>query len=78
MLYQDNQSAILLEKNGHKLSSKHTKHLNVRYYFITDHIDAHELDVHYCSTEEIITDFFTKPLQGKLFLTFHKAIMNHP
>ena len=78
ILYQDNQSAILLEKNGCKSSSRCTKHLNVCYYFITDHIDAQELYVHYCSTDQMIADFFTKPLQGKLFLTFHKTIMNHP
>jgi hypothetical protein len=34
ILYQDNQNAILLEKNGHKSSSKRTKHLNCRFYFI--------------------------------------------
>jgi hypothetical protein len=28
ILYQDNQSTILLKKNGRKLSSKRTKHLN--------------------------------------------------
>ena len=33
ILYQDNQSAILLEKNGHKSSSKRTKHLNCCFYF---------------------------------------------
>ena len=31
ILYQDNQSAILLEKNGRKSSSKRTKHLNCRF-----------------------------------------------
>jgi hypothetical protein len=36
ILYQDNQSAILLEKNGRKSSSKRSKHLNCRFYFITD------------------------------------------
>jgi hypothetical protein len=44
-LYQDNQSAILLEKNGRKSSSKRTKHLNCRFYFITDRINSNELSV---------------------------------
>jgi hypothetical protein len=76
VLYQDNQSAILLEKNGRKSSSKRTKHLNCRFYFITDRINSKELSVEYCPTEEMPGDYFTKPLQGKLFYKFRKLIMN--
>ena len=36
ILYQDNQSAILLEKNGKRSSSKRTRALNIRYFFLTD------------------------------------------
>ena len=32
ILYQDNQSAILLEKHGKGLSSKRTRHINIRYF----------------------------------------------
>jgi hypothetical protein len=35
-LFQDNKSSILLEKNGKASSSKRTKHINTRYFFITD------------------------------------------
>ena len=70
ILYQDNQSTILLEKNGCVSCSKCTKHLNVRYFFVTDRISKGDLSVDYCPTEEMIADFFTKPLQGKLFLKF--------
>jgi hypothetical protein len=45
ILYQDNQSAILLKKNGRKSSSKRIKHLNYRFYFITDRINKKELSV---------------------------------
>ena len=31
ILYQDNMSAMLLEKNGEKSSNKNTKHINVHY-----------------------------------------------
>ena len=31
ILHQDNMSAILLEKNGEKSSTKNTKHINMRY-----------------------------------------------
>ena len=78
ILYQDNQSTILLEKNGTWSSSKWTKHLNCCYYFITDRISAGDLSIKYCPTGEMVSDFFMKPLQGKLFLKFHHLIMNLP
>ncbi len=34
LLYQDNMSAILLKTNGEASSSKHTKHIKVKYFFI--------------------------------------------
>ena len=37
-VYQDNKSAILLEENGKESSSKRTRHINVRYFFLTDRI----------------------------------------
>ena len=76
ILYQDNKSAILLQKNGRKSSSKRTKHINMRYYFITDRINRNELSVEHCPTESMVADFFTKPLQGKLFLKFRNIILN--
>ena len=33
VVYQDNQSAMLLEKNGRASSSKRTRHINIRYFF---------------------------------------------
>ena len=50
ILYQDNKSAILLEKNGKKSSSKRTKHTAIQYYFITDRVKAGELDIEYFPT----------------------------
>jgi hypothetical protein len=78
ILYQDNQSAILLENNGKVSSSKRTKHINIRFYFITDRIANEELSVEYCPTGEMTGDFFTKPLQGHQFIKFRRIIMNLP
>jgi len=36
ILYQDNKSAILLESNGCKSAGKHSRHLNICLFFITD------------------------------------------
>jgi hypothetical protein len=75
-VYQDNQSAILLEKNGRGSSSKRTRHINIRYFFITDRIESGEISVQYCPTADMISDFFTKPLQGTAFRTLRAQIMN--
>ena len=76
VVYQDNQSAILLEKNGRASSSKRTRHINIRYFFVTDRVAAKEVAVEYCPTGEMLADFYTKPLQGSLFKKFRDQIMN--
>jgi hypothetical protein len=45
VLFQDNKSSILLEKNGKASSSKRTKHINIRYFFITSRVKEEELSV---------------------------------
>ncbi len=49
--------------------------MNIRYFFIKDRIDANEVRVEYCNTDEMISDFFTKPLQGAKFLKFRDMIL---
>ena len=76
ILYQDNKSAILLEKNGQASSSKRTRDIAIRYYFVTDRITKGELTVEWCPTADMIADFMTKPLQGRaLFCKFRDFIM---
>ena len=75
VLFQDNKSSILLEKNGRASSSKRTKHINVRYFFITDRVNKQEVSVVWCPTGDMIGDYATKPLQGALFRKFRDQIM---
>ena len=75
ILYQDNKSAILLEKNGSLSSSQRTRHINVRYFFIKDKIDNGNIEVTYCPTGDMLADYFTKPLQGKQFELFRERIL---
>ena len=78
ILYQDNMSAMLLENNRKKSSTKNTKCINVRYYFIKDPVETGDVVVKHCLTEEVLGDHFTKPLQGALFRKFRVEIMNIP
>jgi hypothetical protein len=75
ILYQDNKSAILLEKNGWVSSSKHTKHIETRYYYVADRIAKYDLTVVCCHTKKMIADYLTKPLQGKMFIKFRNLLM---
>jgi hypothetical protein len=77
ILFQDNKSAILLETNGKKSSSKRTRALNIRYFFLTDQVEKGNLAIEYCPTDKMVGDFMTKPLQGKRFEEFKKTIMGH-
>eukprot|EP00957_Ditylum_brightwellii_P131929 10059906-Ditylum_brightwellii.AAC.1 len=47
-VYQDNLSAMLLEKNGSWILNG-------------------EVEAKHCGMENMVADFFTKPLQGALF-----------
>jgi hypothetical protein len=76
LVAQDNLSAMLLENNGRASSSKRTRHINIRYFFVTDRIKAGEVSVTYCPTDDMIADYFTKALQGTKFRDFRNFIMN--
>jgi hypothetical protein len=76
VVYQDNQSTILLAKNGRGSSGKRTRHINIRYFFVSDRISNGELRVEYCPTGDMVADFFTKPLQGSLFRKLRDMILN--
>lgn len=76
ILFQDNRSAMLLETHGRSSSSKRTRHSNVRYFFITDRIQSREISFQHCPTEDMVGDFFTKPLQGSRFRKFRDIVLN--
>ena len=75
ILYQDNESCIKLANNGKASSSKRTRHIHIRYFFITDRVKRKEVEIQYCPTEEMISDYFTKPVQGGLFKKFRNSIL---
>lgn len=68
ILYQDNESATLLAENGRVCSSKRTKHIKFQYYYVADWIAKGNLRIVWCPTGQMIADFLTKPLQGKVFV----------
>ena len=76
VIHRDNMSTIKLKANGKASSGKRMRHLDIKYFFITDQVQQKKVSLQYCSTDLMIADFFTKPLQGKKFMSFRAQIMN--
>ena len=74
-IMQNNDSAHKLEVNGQASSGKRTRHMNVRYIFIKDRVDSGEVSIQHCPTDDMVGDYFTKPLQGSKFVRFRNLIM---
>ena len=77
IVYQDNQSAMKIEKNGIQSCGQKSQYIKSRYFFIKDRVEMNKIKIEYCQTENMLTDFFTKPLQGELFRCFRDVIMGH-
>ena len=74
ILYQDNESAIRLEKNAQHSSSRRTsRYLNIKYFLVKDKVKLEGISVVYCPTESMVADFFTKRLQGSIFQKLKKT-----
>ncbi len=74
---QDNESAIKLETNGRMSAGPRSRHIDIRYFFIKDRLGLEGIAVEHCPTEQMLADFFTKPLQGSLFRKFREVILGH-
>jgi len=74
-VYEDNQSAIKLAENGRSNSSR-TRHIAIRYFFVSDKIASGEIKVEYLNTSDMIADILTKPLQGALFRRLRSLLLN--
>ena len=72
---QDNQSTIRLGAKG-CATAQRTRHINIRYFWITDYVDRGEMCLEYMPTGDMIADGLTKPLQGEEFLRMRRLLLN--
>ena len=49
--------------------------MDIRYFYVGDHIQNKTLSLHHCPTNEMRANYFTKPLQGSLFIRLWNHIM---
>jgi hypothetical protein len=65
-LFSDNQSACSLANNS--VITSCSKHIDIRYHFIHDHITDGTFCTHWIPTADMPADIFMKPLALPLFL----------
>ena len=51
--------------------------MNIRYFYVTEQVKQKAIHITHCPTEDIVGDFFTKPLRGSLFIKLHNYIMGN-
>ncbi|GJY53862.1 retrovirus-related pol polyprotein from transposon TNT 1-94 [Tanacetum coccineum] len=59
-IFCDNTSAIAISNNP--VFHSRTKHIDIRYHFIRDHILIGDIELHFVHTDLQLADIFTKPL----------------
>nr|GFA38496.1 copia protein [Tanacetum cinerariifolium] len=59
-IYCDSKSAIAIECNP--VQHIRTKHIDVRYHFIKDHVEKGTIELYFVGTEHQLADLFTKSL----------------
>jgi hypothetical protein len=72
-LHGDNQSGIAVATHGVK--SERTKHVDIKYHFLTDSIASGALKLQWIPTTEQQADIFTKALAAPLFERFRELLM---
>ena len=69
----DNTSAIALGNNP--VQHQRTKHIDIKYHFIRQHIQKGSVDLSYVQSECNLADVFTKPVGGIRYQKFLPALM---
>ncbi|GJX42284.1 retrovirus-related pol polyprotein from transposon TNT 1-94 [Tanacetum coccineum] len=64
-IFYDNTSAIGISNN--LVLHLRTKHTDIRYYFIRDHVLKGDIELHFIPTQYQLVDIFTKPLDEPTF-----------
>nr|GFA74758.1 retrovirus-related Pol polyprotein from transposon TNT 1-94 [Tanacetum cinerariifolium] len=77
LIYCDSKSAIAISCNP--VQHTRTKHIDVRYHFIKDHVEKGTIELYFVGTEYQLADLFTKSLPEARFkfLVEKLGMMSH-
>ena len=68
------QAALAASSNG--IKSERTKHVDVKYHFITETVEGGDVKLKWVPTQQQEADIFTKPLHAPVFLQLRSRIMS--
>ena len=72
---KDNESEIKMLKNGQNSCTSNSKHIDIKFCWVTDMIKNEDIEIQYCPTKEMLGDFYSKPTQRGLFQKCIRVIM---
>ena len=79
IIYQDNNTSTMnLEVNRKGSSGKCIPHFNIKLFNVIDLVENKIVMIEYCPTDDMLADFFTKPLVESKFEDFWARLMNLP
>jgi hypothetical protein len=71
--WEDNESCITYSLNA--LVSEKTKHVDLLYHFVKDHVQFGTIKLRYLPTGDMVVDMLIKPLPGHALVIHRSAIL---
>ena len=68
----DNSSVINLSKNP--IQRSRTKHIDIRHYFLRDHVLKGDISLEFIPTDNQITDILTKLLKEEIYVKLRREL----
>jgi hypothetical protein len=75
IVFQDNQSTIIMGNTGHG-NFRRTKHIKNKYYFVKQFVDDGTITLRYINTDNMLADVLTKTTTGQKFYKAIASILN--
>ena len=72
----DNQGAIVIANDP--MSNKRTKHIDIRYHYVRERVEAQDIVPQYLNTEEMAADCLTKPVGQQVLARAMPVIFGRP
>jgi hypothetical protein len=76
IIMEDNQGCIALSENP--INHRRTKHIDVRYHYTRERVEAGAVKLVYVPTEWQLADLLTKPLEAPRLAKLRKLLMEGP
>ena len=67
---------MVLTKKGRASSGKRNRHINIRLFLVKDRMKSGDIEIEYCPTDLMISDYLMKPLQGMKLIWFRDQVLN--